>query len=470
MSEVYLFLGPSLTPGEAARELAAICLPPAAQGDVYRVAISRPAAIGIVDGYFENVPSVWHKEILWALSQGVAVYGAASMGALRAAELHPFGMVGVGWIFEAFRDGVLEDDDEVAVIHGSAEIGYRPLSEPMVNIRRTLQRAEEADVISSSVRVALERFAKDLYYPKRDYPEVLRLGAAAGLPAAQLEALAAWLPTGRSDQKRQDAIAMLRRMRADLAEGRHRPPALPFRMSQTVYWERLRAAVTTAGVAAVPVPPTTDAVLEEARLEGTTFVQARQAALLRHLLLAEAERRGLEPAPGAEQACAAAFRQVHGLAEGEEPLRQWLRDNGLDEAGFRELMRHETQLAGAARAIEADMAHQLTEVLRITGDYARLLARAADKTKVLRDNGVPNASGYGTTMPEQTLLDWYFARQNSPTPEDVTMYATAIGFASREQFVHALRREHAYVRFKESGGGSGPDGPTPAPTPSNQGG
>jgi hypothetical protein len=133
-------------------------------------------------------------------------------------------------------------------------------------------------------------------------------------------------------------------------------------------------------------------------------------------------------------------------------------------------MRHEAQLAGAARAIEADMAHQLTEVLRITGDYARLLARAADKTKVLRDNGVPNASGYGTTMPEQTLLDWYFARQNSPTPEDVTMYATAIGFASREQFVHALRREHAYVRFKESGGGSGPDGPTPAPTPSNQGG
>ena len=71
-------------------------------------------AIGIIDGYFENIPSVWHKEILWAMSQGIHVFGSASMGALRAAELAPFGMEGVGAIFEAYRDGWLEDDDEVA--------------------------------------------------------------------------------------------------------------------------------------------------------------------------------------------------------------------------------------------------------------------------------------------------------------------------------------------------------------------
>ena len=38
--------------------------------------------IGIIDGHFGNVPSVWHKEILFALSKGVEVSGAASMGAL----------------------------------------------------------------------------------------------------------------------------------------------------------------------------------------------------------------------------------------------------------------------------------------------------------------------------------------------------------------------------------------------------
>ena len=69
------------------------------------------------------------------------MFGAASMGALRAAELAAFGMEGVGAIFEAFREGVLEDDDEVAVIHGPAEFGYPVLSEAMVNIRRTLSDA-----------------------------------------------------------------------------------------------------------------------------------------------------------------------------------------------------------------------------------------------------------------------------------------------------------------------------------------
>ena len=62
---------------------------------------SRPAVIGIIDGYFEIVPTVWHKEILWAMAQGIHVFGAASIGALRAAELDAFGMRGIGRIYEA---------------------------------------------------------------------------------------------------------------------------------------------------------------------------------------------------------------------------------------------------------------------------------------------------------------------------------------------------------------------------------
>jgi len=102
-----IFAGPSLAPRDAAAPADFTWLPPARHGDVYRaVSLLRPRAIGIVDGYFQWVPSVWHKEILWALQQGVHVFGAASMGALRAAELAPFGMRGVGRIFEAYRDGV----------------------------------------------------------------------------------------------------------------------------------------------------------------------------------------------------------------------------------------------------------------------------------------------------------------------------------------------------------------------------
>ena len=136
---VVLFTGPTLSPREACQSVDAVCLPPASQGDVYRAALLRPFAIGIIDGYFERVPAVWHKEILWAMSEGIHVFGSASMGALRAAELAPFGMIGVGAVFEAYRDGALEDDDEVAVAHAAAEHDYRAGSEAMVNIRATLE-------------------------------------------------------------------------------------------------------------------------------------------------------------------------------------------------------------------------------------------------------------------------------------------------------------------------------------------
>src|SRR5262245_16389942 len=108
-----VFLGPTLSIAEARSQLEAEFLPPAAQGDVWRVALHCSDVIGLIDGQFDHVPSVWHKEILWAMSQGIHVYGSASMGALRAAELHAFGMEGVGKVFESFRDGHLEDDDEV---------------------------------------------------------------------------------------------------------------------------------------------------------------------------------------------------------------------------------------------------------------------------------------------------------------------------------------------------------------------
>ena len=53
---VYVFTGPTISPAEASRELEAVYLPPAAEGDVYRVTLKRPQAIGIIDGYFQSIP------------------------------------------------------------------------------------------------------------------------------------------------------------------------------------------------------------------------------------------------------------------------------------------------------------------------------------------------------------------------------------------------------------------------------
>ena len=110
---VYIFAGPTISATEAGRKLKAVYLPPAAEGDVCRVVLEGARAIGIIDGYFQSVPAVRHKEILWAMSRGIHVFGSASIGALRAAELAPFGMEGVGTVFELYRDGTLEEDGEL---------------------------------------------------------------------------------------------------------------------------------------------------------------------------------------------------------------------------------------------------------------------------------------------------------------------------------------------------------------------
>jgi hypothetical protein len=238
-----VFCGPTIPEREVLRHADVEVRPPAAQGDVYGAARSRPRAIGIIDGYFDRVPAVWHKEILWALSEGIHVFGAASMGALRAAELADHGVIGVGRIFREFLEGTLEDDDEVAIAHLPADRQFKPTSEAMVNIRATLAAACSAGVIGESTRSILTALGKGLFFPERCYPRILELGAArADVPAAETAAFSAWLPDNRVDLKRADAVELLQAMDLCLRE-RWPPPQVDFLFESTNAWEaaKLRA-------------------------------------------------------------------------------------------------------------------------------------------------------------------------------------------------------------------------------------
>ena len=94
-----VFAGPSVH-GLGRHNLAGLDLrPPAGRGAILRAAADGAPAIGLIDGIYESEPAVWHKEILYALGRGIPVLGAASMGALRAAECAAFGMKGIGSIF-----------------------------------------------------------------------------------------------------------------------------------------------------------------------------------------------------------------------------------------------------------------------------------------------------------------------------------------------------------------------------------
>ena len=269
-----VFLGPTLGVVEASALLPAVYLPPAARGDVYAASRTRPRAIAIVDGFFHGVPSVLHKEVLWAMAQGIHVYGAASMGALRAAELERFGMVGVGRVFEAYRDGTLTDDDEVAVVHGPATAGYVSGSEAMVNIRATLARARDAAVIDAGVETILLGLAKGTFYPRRSWDRILDdAREAAGVPEETRRRLSAWLPAGRVDQKRDDAIELLRRIGA-AQQAAEAPKQVAWRFHSTSMWEELAESMEQRPE---PVPGAElvleGEVLDELRLTGAGFLR-----------------------------------------------------------------------------------------------------------------------------------------------------------------------------------------------------
>jgi hypothetical protein len=229
-----IFVGPSLPPAFRPADGALEWRPPVRQGELYQVALSGAAIIGVIDGYFEVTPTVWHKEILWAMAQGIHVYGSASIGALRAAELHTFGMKGVGRIFEAYRDGILSDDDEVAVLHGPEEVGYPSITEAMVNIRATLDEAVLSGVLDGWLVPRLIEIGKGLFYKERNWDAIFGLAARVGLQPVPLSELSAWLPAGQVDQKRVDALEMIAAIRTHLAAG-VTPLTISYRFQDTGY-------------------------------------------------------------------------------------------------------------------------------------------------------------------------------------------------------------------------------------------
>ncbi len=442
-----IFTGPTLSAEEASAELKAVYLPPAAEGDVYRVALHRPQAIGIIDGYFQSVPSVRHKEILWAMRCGIHVFGSASIGALRAAELLPFGMEGVGAVFELYRDGILEDDDEVAVAHGPAETGFVSASEAMVNMRQTLRKAERHGIISTELRVTLEKIGKGLFYPDRNYSTMLRYALENGSAQAELTKFQEWLPNHRVNQKREDALLMLRVIRDRLEQGLRRK-TVSYAFEQTAMWQ---SAQRQAGEVWFDSNGRSDSVtleslLDELRLEGPKYKQRRIEALQRFFALREAERLRLNVDDRRKRTTAAEFRQERDLAD-IAALERWMNDNDLSEHQFDILMIDEANVRWVQKLAEFASRSCLPEQLRLSGDYPRLAARAIHKDRVLQSVRTRNPRLESIGLTDRGLIEWYFEKVlGQPVPGDVDKYTRDLGFASPDAFRRALVKEYLYRR------------------------
>jgi hypothetical protein len=200
-----LFAGPSIHGLGLQSEGDLVLHPPAACGDILKAVHAGYRVIGLVDGVFGSVRSVWHKEILFALSRGVQVLGAASMGALRAAECDRFGMEGVGRIYRDYRDGRRNDDADVALLHGPEEMAFQPLTVALVDAEATITELLAHARVSVELAQALLGAARRLHFTQRSWTAILReVNATPGLQ----DMVEAFLV----EQKKVDALALIARM------------------------------------------------------------------------------------------------------------------------------------------------------------------------------------------------------------------------------------------------------------------
>ncbi len=396
-----VFLGPTM-PVEAAREVLpdATFLPPASQADlITAVRRHRPDVVGLIDGVFLQSLSVWHKEILWALSRGIAVYGSSSMGALRAAECAAFGMVGVGAVYEAYASGAINDDDEVALAHADAEAGYRAASVPLVNLRATLRAAVGAGRLTAAEESLVVAATRALYFPDRSLARILTAAGAAGLGPERVAALREVLREHFVDQKREDALELLRRLRDEPIE---RPEA-PADVSRSHVFDALLerdVRVERDG---------SEVALEDVHihvgLNHPSFRAVREAALARLLVLQHAASLGVDVGADEIEEEARRFRLAHAL-NSEERLQAWLADNDLEPQEFARLMREEALLRrmqdwARTQQFKRGSVRAVLDWLRITGEYPEWVRRAAETERILDAEGAfpePPATGLGAVL------------------------------------------------------------------------
>lgn len=335
-----VFLGPTMSLSEARAILPnALYRPPAAQGDLLS-AVNQDGAevIGLIDGTFHQTLSVWHSEVCYLLSRGITVFGASSMGALRAAETERFGTVGVGTIFRWYRDGVIAGDDEVALVHGTEDCEFRPLSLVLVNIRASLYQAVSQGLLASSYADQVIEVARSLYYPDRQVSTILRHCQDRRLPADALLAVERALTVDHVDLKQADAREMLTLMREVLDGSVPRPPRVNFEFSRSSVFETLYNLDRRVQVGDTQV--SLQSIREHAALHCPDFDQVKRAALDRSIVSYFGSLLGLDVTPEELATQRSEFAEQRGL-DSPEALRDWLRANAMSETDLSEYLAQE---------------------------------------------------------------------------------------------------------------------------------
>lgn len=477
---VCLFAGPSLSAADVQASFSHVnaevtMLPPIEQGDILRLAHQLPDVIGIVDGKFFHAPAVLHREILFALERGVRILGAASIGALRAAELDGFGMEGIGEIYRRYRAGTIDSDDEVAVLYGAANDAFRPLTEALVTIRHNLGRARRRGVISPRAAAAALSTMRRLHFTSRTNAALL-----SAVPDDERVALLPFMEREAVDLKRQDARLLARTIARRIAGEAAWPRRVRVRLNQTSLFHQYRREYVGRKIDGCHVPD--DLTLKFVALLSPSFriLYARMAG--RCLALDEAAERGLAPAAVAR--LVGRFRRERSIRSGAA-LDEWRRRRWLSRTELIQTLRerdlehrlrktysarpmasqdHAAPITRIASAVSARMGvakRALTQPLLVHPGVpwpdilirelkfrGRFASAAHVAHGILRHNvGIFERHPWLDGAPvRRGLLTGLAARLWRVAPEQVEAGMVARGFTSYDEFAEAARQVFVYER------------------------
>ncbi len=222
-----VFVGPTLPANEVHRLLPGAELrPPIRRHDLHMARMLRYSVFVIIDGVFAQTDAISPREVVDVLQDGALVFGAASMGALRAVDCAPVGAIGTGSIYRLFRRGVLDREDEVAVTF-VPERPFPALTLAMAAVRLTLNRAVRQNKMSRESAIEFAHAGQKLHYQERTWGAIF---ASASCPTPNTD-LRGWL--NEQDPKAEDARHLLKQVSRRIASDpeltrRPRSMRLPF--------------------------------------------------------------------------------------------------------------------------------------------------------------------------------------------------------------------------------------------------
>lgn len=201
-----IFAGPSLPEEDRVSREGLTYLRPASRHDVLAAAKEYDVVL-LIDGVFHHDLAPSPKECYAALEHA-RMFGASSMGALRAAECAPYGFTPLGAIAQWYVREVIDGDDEVAVLTHPAT--HRALTVPSVNIRYVAWLAARRGLLTQAQAREWVARGRSIFYMDRSWEAVLEL-----VPAEVRDGLRT-IAESEGDLKRWDArFAMRRVLRED---------------------------------------------------------------------------------------------------------------------------------------------------------------------------------------------------------------------------------------------------------------